>query len=110
MIVNTQLAKFLPLVQDAVYRVLPQGSQELPSMPSLDDSVQVIGEASAAPGFQSIRALLPPAPSSPTNFAQRIQPAPLASMSSEYFSSLSRSRVLNFTIILNDARTTISVN
>ena len=90
-----------------MYRVLPQGSQELPSMPSLDVSVQVIGEASTSPGFQPIHALLPPAPPSPTNFAQLIQPAPLASMSSDFFRS--RSRILNFTIILNDARTSILV-
>ena len=53
------------------------------------------------------RALLPPAPPPPTNFAQLIKPAPLASKRNVFF--LSTSRLLNFTIILNDARTSISV-
>lgn len=89
--------------QDAVYRVLPQGSQELPSMPLLDDSVQVIGEISAA--SSDIQA--PRVPSSPPHFAQLLQPASLASTSSDFLRS--RSRILNFTIILNDGRTSISV-
>lgn len=71
-------------------------------MPLLDDSVQMIGETSAASDIQAARV-----PSSPTNFAQLIQPAPLASMSSDLFRS--RSRTLNFSIILNEGRTLISV-
>lgn len=85
-----------------MYRVLPQGSQELPSMPLLDDSVQVIGETSSSSGFQATRP-----PSLPPNLAQLLQPAPLASMSREFLPR--RTRILNFSIVLNDKTTNIAV-
>uniref|UniRef100_A0A0P5N633 FAS-associated factor n=1 Tax=Daphnia magna TaxID=35525 RepID=A0A0P5N633_9CRUS len=89
-------------LSDAVYRVLPQGSQELPSMPILDDSIQVIEEPSLPPGFHSTRHL-----SSPPNLAQLLQPVPLASISRE--SLPRRTRILNFSIVLNDTTTLILV-
>nr|CAH0098300.1 unnamed protein product [Daphnia galeata] len=89
-------------LSDAVYRVLPQGSQELPSMPLLDDSVQVIGETSSSSGFQATRP-----PSSPPSLAQLLQPTPLTSMSRDFLPR--RTRILNFSIVLNDKTTVIGI-
>lgn len=74
-------------------------------MPSLDDSVQVIGESNAASSvFQATRSA-----QSTSTLAELIQPPPLASMSNE-IPRIHRSRILNFSIIRNDTRTAISVH
>jgi hypothetical protein len=71
-------------------------------MPLLDDSVQVIGETSSSSGFQATRP-----PSSPPSLAQLLQPTPLTSMSRDFLPR--RTRILNFSIVLNDKTTVIAV-
>ena len=95
-------------MQDAFHQVLPQGSQDLfPSMPSLDDSVdELVGEAGPS-GFQPFRSLVPSTSTSPTDSTQSIQSAALASTKCDLRTS--GSKMINFTIILDDTRASILV-
>lgn len=103
--------------QSAVHRVLPQGSQELPSynhMPLLDDSVQVIEPAGPMPlplpaqAFESATASSSSAP--PPMFAHLAhQPRPLVSVSADYLTNRSRARILSFTIVWNGIPTELMV-
>jgi len=100
-----------------VHRVLPQGSQELPSynhMPLLDDSVQVIEPAGPMPlplpaqAFESATASSSSAP--PPMFAHLAhQPRPLVSVSADYLTNRSRARILSFTIVWNGIPTELMV-
>jgi len=83
-------------LSDAVYRVLPHGSQELPSVPSLDDSIQVI-ETNIRDGVNS-----------PT-VAQQAHPTQLVTMSTDFLTSRSRSRILDFHIFYHDQSKTLKV-
>lgn len=84
------------VLQDAVYRVLPHGSQELPSVPSLDDSVQVI-ETNIRDGVIA-----------PT-IAQHPHPTQLVTMSTDFLTSRNRSRILDFFIFYHDQSKTLKV-
>jgi len=86
----------MAILQDAVYRVLPHGSQELPSVPSLDDSIQVI-ETNIRDGVNS-----------PT-VAQQAHPTQLVTMSTDFLTSRSRSRILDFHIFYHDQSKTLKV-
>ena len=82
--------------QEAVYRVLPHGSQELPSVSAtLDDSVQVIEN--------EIQGSVTP------SVAQLAHPMQLVSMSTDFLTSRSRSRILDFVILYNDQSKTLKV-
>ena len=95
-------------MQDAFHQVLPQRSQDLfPSMPSLDDSVdELVGEAGPS-GFQPFRSLVASTSTSPTDSTQSIQSAALASTKCDLRTS--GSKMINFTIILDDTRASILV-
>ena len=95
-------------LQDAFHQVLPQRSQDLfPSMPSLDDSVdELVGEAGPS-GFQPFRSLVASTSTSPTDSTQSIQSAALSSTNRDLRTS--GSKMINFTIILDDTRASILV-
>ena len=87
----------MTILQDAVYRVLPHGSQELPSVPPLDDSIQVI-ETNVRDGAIA------------STVAQHAHPAQLITMSTDFLTSRSRSRILDFLIFYHDQSKTLKVN
>ena len=96
-------------MQDAFHQVLPQRSQDLfPSIPSLDDSVDELEEEAGSSGFHPFQSLVASTSPSPTNSAQSIQLPALASTNSDLCTS--GSKVINFTIILDDTKASILVS
>ena len=100
-----------------MHRVLPQGSQELPShnhLPSsiLDDSVQVIEPTGPMPlplPAQAFESATASSSSAPPMFAHLVQPRPLVSVSADYLTNRSRARILSFTIMWNGVPTELMV-
>lgn len=89
--------------QDAVNRALPNESgpsnhQELLSMPSLDDSIQIVGESFASTSSHS---------DSPSLLSQLVQSSLHSSSNSYHLGSVSRT--LNFIVTYKDKRATFLV-
>ena len=94
---------FFPL-QEAVYRVLPHGSQELPAARAPDPPVEIMEELGASAMSLDLEPALPSVSTLPYQTPQ------LVSLSNDFMSGRGRgARTLNFTINYGESRIELKV-